>query len=87
MTKWFGLLLDVDATLGSLAANREARTNLSDAVRVADVTLWSVDKQGLFTLAEGSLAGPDAPGTERASSLCESSTGSEDQRAADNLVR
>ncbi|CAO1622275.1 unnamed protein product [Sympodiomycopsis kandeliae] len=57
--KWFGTLTDIHTTLSTLAANREAKENLSDAVRVADITLWSVDIDGKFILAEGTLAGRD----------------------------
>lgn len=62
VVKWFGTLTDVHTTLLTLAANREAKENLSDAVRIADITLWSVDMDGKFTLAEGTLSGADPSG-------------------------
>ena len=57
--KWFGYLTDIHQTLETLAANRESKEHLTEAVRVADITLWSIDTQGIFTLAEGNLSGVD----------------------------
>lgn len=64
--KWFGYLTDIHQTLETLAANRESREHLTEAVRVADITLWSIDTQGIFTLAEGNLSGID-PNTSNSS--------------------
>lgn len=82
--KWFGYITDVHATMDTLAANREARDHLSDAVRVADITLWSINPAGIFTLAEGNLSGidPNASG----SSLNGSSL-SLPEDAQDDLIR
>lgn len=77
---------DIHATLNALASNREARENLSDAVRGADITLWSVNMDGIFTLAEGPLASLDAAkgssiSISSAHSISAGSSGSEDARA------
>ncbi|PWN19788.1 hypothetical protein BCV69DRAFT_32294 [Microstroma glucosiphilum] len=83
--RWFGMLTDVHATLNALASNREARENLSDAVRGADITLWAVNTEGIFTLAEGPLASLDAAkgssiSGSSAHSISAGSSGSEDAR-------
>lgn len=79
IVKWFGTLTDIHTTLLTLSANREARENLSDAVAVADITLWSVNMQGQFTLAEGTLSG--AKNQSYTASVSGSTTSSsEDQR-------
>ncbi|CAO1623096.1 unnamed protein product [Parajaminaea phylloscopi] len=83
--KWFGYLADIHNTMDTLAANREARDHLSDAVRVADITLWCIDKDGNFTLAEGNLSGVD-PNTN-SSSVNGSSTSLTDDNAQDHLIR
>lgn len=61
--KWVGYLTDVHITVDTIAANYKARQMLS---READITLWSIDTNATFTLAEGKLCGV-AVGTSNAS--------------------
>ncbi|PWN20138.1 hypothetical protein BCV69DRAFT_299880 [Microstroma glucosiphilum] len=62
---FLGLTSDVHELATVSSAHREARDNLSDALQVADITLWSVDLQGIITLAEGSLAAPSSKADSR----------------------
>lgn len=54
--EWVGLLTDIHEMTTAITASREAGEHLSDAIRIADVNLWSVDTSACFTWAEGALA-------------------------------
>lgn len=53
ITRWFGTCTDVHDQVEALSASRLAQSQLRSVISHAAVTIWSVNCQGIITIAEG----------------------------------
>ncbi|KAJ1018893.1 hypothetical protein NDA16_004696 [Ustilago loliicola] len=67
--KWYGSCTDCDNEVKALEASRKSQAQLTSVINHAHVTIWSIDRDAIITIAEG----PDvrtlrlAPGTPNGS--------------------
>jgi PAS domain S-box-containing protein len=69
IARWFGTCTDIHDQVEALASSRHAQAQLESVINHAAMTIWSTDKEGRITLAEGpgvrqlKLLAPGTPGS------------------------
>ncbi len=51
--KWYGSCTDCDNEVKALEASRKAQAQLTSVINHAHVTIWSIDRDAIITIAEG----------------------------------